>query len=140
VVQHPAGYDSSSPLLLFEKLHGEAVIAFRENRTLGIRNEIVLEAATPRLTRSRAYASPTPLPETVARLATGPGGLTPGRAGFAPAGRRTKFHEVIEIPPIPIDQQSLVALKSLFPLSPIRLNGRRVKQIVCNFRMPIRDS
>jgi hypothetical protein len=33
--------------------------------------------------------------ETVARLATGPGGLTPGRAGFAPAGRRTKFHGVI---------------------------------------------
>jgi len=38
-----------------------------------------------------------------ARLATGPGGLTPGRAGFAPAGRRTKFHEVIAyfIPPRP---------------------------------------
>jgi len=32
---------------------------------------------------------------TVARLATGPGGLTLGRAGFAPAGRRTKFHEGI---------------------------------------------
>jgi hypothetical protein len=27
-----------------------------------------------------------------ARLATGLGGLTLGRAGFAPAGRRTKFH------------------------------------------------
>jgi hypothetical protein len=33
--------------------------------------------------------------ETVARLATGSGGLTLGRAGFAPAGRRTKFHGVI---------------------------------------------
>jgi hypothetical protein len=32
---------------------------------------------------------------TVARLATGSGGLTLGRAGFAPAGRRTKFHEGI---------------------------------------------
>src|SRR5215467_1642073 len=32
---------------------------------------------------------------TVARLATGPGGLTLGRAGFAPAGRQTKFHEGI---------------------------------------------
>src|SRR5262249_8506114 len=31
----------------------------------------------------------------VARLATGPGGLTLGRAGFAPAGRCTKFHEGI---------------------------------------------
>ncbi len=38
VVEHPAGYDPSSPLLLFEKIHGEAVVAFRENRTLGIRN------------------------------------------------------------------------------------------------------
>ncbi len=33
--------------------------------------------------------------ETVARLATGSGGLTPGRAGFAPAGQHTKFHEGI---------------------------------------------
>jgi hypothetical protein len=30
-----------------------------------------------------------------ARLSTGLGGLTPGQAGFAPAGRRTKFHELI---------------------------------------------
>ena len=30
-----------------------------------------------------------------ARLATGSGGLTLGRAGFAPAGRHTKFHEGI---------------------------------------------
>ncbi len=29
-----------------------------------------------------------PVAETVARLTTGSGGLTPGRAGFAPAGRR----------------------------------------------------
>ena len=29
-----------------------------------------------------------PVAETVARLATGAHGLTPGRAGFAPAGRR----------------------------------------------------
>ena len=37
VVQHPAGYGPSSPLLLFEKIYGEATIAFAENRTLGIR-------------------------------------------------------------------------------------------------------
>jgi len=30
-----------------------------------------------------------------ARLATGSGGLTLGRAGFAPTGRHTKFHEGI---------------------------------------------
>jgi hypothetical protein len=47
--------------------------------------------------------------ETVARLATGSGGLTLGRAGFPPAGQRTKFHGVIAIPPIPIDQHCLVA-------------------------------
>jgi len=51
--------------------------------------------------------------ETVAKLTTGSGGLTPGRAGFAPAGQQTKFHGVIAIPPIPIDQQSLVALIDL---------------------------
>jgi hypothetical protein len=28
--------------------------------------------------------------ETVARLTTGSGGLTPGRAGFAPAGRQNR--------------------------------------------------
>jgi len=32
---------------------------------------------------------------SVARLATGSGGLTPGRAGFPPAGRLTEFHDVI---------------------------------------------
>ena len=31
----------------------------------------------------------------VARLATDPGGLSPDRAGLAPAGRQTMFHEVI---------------------------------------------
>ncbi len=35
--------------------------------------------------------------ETVARLTTGSGGLTPGRAGFAPAGRQTKFHGAIAV-------------------------------------------
>ena len=33
--------------------------------------------------------------DAVARLATGSGGLTLGRAGFAPAGRHTKFHGII---------------------------------------------
>jgi hypothetical protein len=37
VVPHPAGYDPSSPLLLFEKIYGEVTIAFTENRTLGTR-------------------------------------------------------------------------------------------------------
>jgi hypothetical protein len=33
-----------------------------------------------------------PVTGAVARLANGPGGLTPGRAGLAPAGQLTKFH------------------------------------------------
>ena len=47
--------------------------------------------------------------ETVARLTTGSGGLTPGRTGFAPAGRRIEIPWSHRCPPIPIDQQGLVA-------------------------------
>jgi len=46
---------------------------------------------------------------TSARLATGSGGLTPGRTGFAPAGRQTKFHGVIASSFL-FDQPCLVAL------------------------------
>jgi hypothetical protein len=49
---------------------------------------------------------------TGARLATGSGGLTLGRAGFAPAGRQTKFHEGI-FSSFPFDQHCLVALNLL---------------------------
>jgi len=48
----------------------------------------------------------------VARLATGSGGLTLGRTGFAPAGRQTKFHEGI-VSSLPFDQHCLVALNFL---------------------------
>ncbi len=60
--------------------------------------------------------------ETVARLATGSGGLNPGRAGFAPAGRRIEVSWSHRSPPIPIDQQGLVA--SEFPIRPqyLRMN------------------
>ncbi len=114
VVQHPAGYGSSSPLLLFEKIYGEAAIAFTENRTLGIRNEYSFRGHVP-TARMLAYLRFASLvTETVARLATRSGGLTLRRAGFAPAGQKTKFLGVIAYPPIPIDQQSLVALNFLF--------------------------
>jgi len=49
----------------------------------------------------------------VVRLATGSGGLTLGRAGFAPAGRQTKFHEVIASS-LPFDRHCLVALNFLY--------------------------
>jgi len=57
------------------------------------RDDIVFEATYPRPTRSRTYASPISLP----RPSQGslPGGLTPRRAGFAPAGQQAKFHGVI---------------------------------------------
>ena len=98
----------SSPLLLFEKIYGEAAIAFTKNRTLGIRNEYSFRGHVP-TARTLAYLRFAGLvTEAVARLATGSGGLTPRRAGFAPAGQKTKFHGVIAYPPIPIDQQSLV--------------------------------
>jgi len=92
VVEHPAGY---SPLLAHRI--GEAVVAFRRNRTLGIRDEIDFEAANPTAHTLACLRFAGPVAETVARLATGSGGLTPGRAGFAPAGRQTKFHEVIAV-------------------------------------------
>jgi len=72
-----------------------ATVAFRPHKALGTRNEIVFEAACPTahtLARLRFAGAVT---ATVARLATGLGGLTPGRAGFAPAGRQTEFHRVI---------------------------------------------
>jgi hypothetical protein len=126
VVQHPAGLVLASPLLLFEKIHGENAIAFRENRTLGIRKVIVFEATYPRPTRSRAYASPIPSPRP------SPGSL-PARAGSPLAGRvshplddESKFHGVIASPPIPIDQQSLVALNYLCSKQPLFFPGPRL--------------
>ncbi len=95
VVPHPAGLDPSSPLLLFEKIHGENAIAFRKFRPLGIRNDIVFETEVPRPTRSRTYASPASLPRPSQ-------GSLPARAGSPLAGRvlhplddDSKFHEVI---------------------------------------------
>jgi hypothetical protein len=85
----------SLPLLLIEKIYGEAVVAFRKFRPLGIRDEIVFEAAFPRLTRSRAYASPISLPRPSQ-------GSLPARTGSPLAGRdshplddESKFHGVI---------------------------------------------
>ena len=102
VVEHPAGYDPSSPLLLFEKIHGGAVIAFTQNRTLGIRNVIAFEAQYPTAHTLACLRFADLVTETVARLTTGSGGLTHGRAGFAPAGRQTKFHGAIAVAhPVP---------------------------------------
>ncbi len=85
-MQHPAGFDLSSPLLLFEKIHGEAVLAFTQNRTLGIRNGIAFEAKYPRPTRLRAYASPIPLPRPSQ-------GSLPARAGSPLAGQDSHLQD-----------------------------------------------
>jgi hypothetical protein len=74
---------------------GEVAVAFRQNKTLGTRNEIAFVAAWPTAHTFAYLRIAERVTTPVARLATDPGGLTPGRAGFAPAGRQTKFHEVI---------------------------------------------
>ena len=53
-----------------------------------------------------------PVTEYAARLATDLGGLTPDRAGFAPAGRQTRFHDFIASSILP-DQPAWSHLKLL---------------------------
>jgi hypothetical protein len=89
VVEDPAG--CRPPLAHV----GEVAVAFRWNKTLGTRNEIAFVAAWPTAHTFACLRIAGRVATPVARLATDPGGLTPGRAGFAPAGRQTKFHEVI---------------------------------------------
>ena len=81
--------------ILSSPANGEAVVAFRSNRTLGIRDDIDFEAANPTAHTLACLRFASLVAETVTRLATGSGGLTLGRTGFAPAGRPTKFHGVI---------------------------------------------
>lgn len=105
MVEHPAGYHP----LLAQKLSPGMVVAFRENRTLGIREGIGFGAAFPWPTCSHAYASPAVSPRPAQ-------GLLPARAGSPLAGRDShplddeqSFMEVSH-PPIPFDPQGLVAL------------------------------
>jgi hypothetical protein len=90
LVEHPAGY-----VPLFARLSQGSVVAF----------DGIQHSRHPERHRFRGR-SPTArtfvclriacrVSTTGARLATGSGGLTLGRAGFAPAGRQTKFHEGI---------------------------------------------
>ena len=92
-----------------KKLSPGMVVAFRENRTLGIREGRGFGAAFPWPTCSHAYASPTPF------LRPSPGSL-PAWAG-SPLARRA-LHPLDDAqsfmkaspPPIPFDQPCLVAL------------------------------
>ena len=80
VVFDPAGCNRPSPAL------GAVTVVFRRIKTLDTRKVTNFVAAQP-TAHSLAYLR---IAESVtvsgARLATGPGGLTLGRAGFAPAG------------------------------------------------------
>ncbi len=107
VVEDPAG--CKPPLA-----HGgEVAVAFRRFKTFGTRNGIIFVAAWPTAHTFAYLRIAGPVTAPVARLATDPGGLTPGRTGFAPAGRRTKVsqsHRILHSPP---DQPILVALNRL---------------------------
>src|SRR5262249_16382514 len=74
---------------------GEVIRAFRYFSTLGIRKGYRFLVRIPHGPHARVPPLRRPISETSARLATGLGGLTLSRTGFAPAGRRTKFHEGI---------------------------------------------
>ena len=91
MVEHPAGYHP----LLAQKLSPGMVVAFREHRTLGIREGIGFGAACPMAHTFACLRIAEAISDAGARLATGSGGLTLGRAGFAPTGRQTTFHEGI---------------------------------------------
>jgi len=89
VVEDPAGCGSLLAHI------AEAAMAFRRRKALSTRNGICFVAAWP-TAHTLAYLRITvPVTEHGARLTTGLGGLTPDRAGFAPAGRQTKFHDFI---------------------------------------------
>ena len=91
MVKHPAGYAARSPLLLVEEIHADGAIAFTEKRPLGIRNVYSFRGRNPRAHTLACLRFAGPVTETVARLTTGLDGLTPGRAGFAPAGRQIEI-------------------------------------------------
>ena len=73
---------------------------------------------------AHAYASPMPFLGSAARLLPAQAGSPLGRAGFAPAGRPTKFHEVIASS-FPFDPHCLVALYCLSPPSMVSRRAAR---------------
>ena len=76
-----------------------SAVAFRLVQPLGTRDPVIFSRLhTRRPTRSRAYASPSTVAGDRCKARYRPAGLGLGRAGFAPAGRRTEFHELIAAP------------------------------------------
>ena len=75
-------------------------------------------------TCTHAYASPMPFLGSAPGLLPAQAGSPLGRAGFAPAGRPTKFHEVIASS-FPFDPHCLVALYCLSPPSMVSRRAAR---------------
>ena len=107
MVEHPAGY---APLLAH--CAQRALWPSSHSAPWASGKSIGFGAACPMAHTFACLRIADHISEIVARLATGSGGLTLGRAGFAPAGRQTKFHEGI-VSSLPFDQHCLVALNFL---------------------------
>src|SRR5262249_50633822 len=104
MVEHPAGYDPLLAHLTQRSLWPSS------NSALSASGKVIgFGAAYPMARTFACRRIADSISEAVARLATGSGGLTLGRTGFAPAGRQTKFHEGI-VSSLPFDQHCLVAL------------------------------
>ncbi len=87
MVEHPAAY---GPLLA--PFTQGPLLPSMKSSTLGIRKDDRFRGRSPTARTFACLRIAELVSNNGARLATGSGGLTLGRAGFAPAGRRTKFH------------------------------------------------
>ena len=74
-------------------------MAFRLHEALGTQADVVSRLQGLRSTRSRNLRIGDCVTAVAARLTTGVGGLAPHRAGLAPAGRHTRFHDLLLNPP-----------------------------------------
>jgi len=88
VVVDPAGCVS----LLAHR--AETAVAFRLHEALGTQHERYFGAVMPTAHSLACLRIGDRVTALAARLATGVGGLTPHRTGFAPVGRQTKFREL----------------------------------------------
>ena len=93
VVVHPAGCGLPSPTPCREDR-----CCLQEIQTPGLPECTLFEAAFPTAHTLARLRIASRITTTVARLATGWGGLPLRRTGFAPAGRQSEFHELIASP------------------------------------------
>ena len=87
MVEHPAGY---GPLLAHNT--GKPLLPSGKSGPWASGKVIGFGAACPMAHTFACLRIAEAISDAGARLATGSGGLTLGRAGFAPTGRHTKFH------------------------------------------------